>query len=258
MFFILSKTLLYLLMPMIWILAILLYAIFIRNQKRRKKSIIICLLMLFFFGNILIVNQAMLLWEKDPVPIASLGTYNTAIVLTGIADHRRGNDRAYFSKGADRLLHTVQLYKAGKVRKILISGGSGVLIGEKLPEAEMLKGVFIYCGVNEADIILENKSRNTHESAQFTKKLVDSLGIKGNYLLVTSAFHMRRAQGCFTKAGLTTDIFPVDFYSSKREDSNREDFNPMVLIPTEGAMVNWTLLIHEITGYVVYKVMGYS
>lgn len=209
--------------------------------------------MLFFFGNGIIVNQAMILWEKDPVPIASLSTYNTAIVLAGIADQKRSSDRVYFGKGADRLLHTVQLYKAGKVREILISGGSGELMGKKLPEADMLKSVFIYCGVNEADIILENKSRNTHESAQFTKKLVDSLGIKGNYLLVTSAFHMRRAQGCFTKAGLTTDIFPVDYYSYKWKA-----FDPMDMIPTEGAMSSWSLLIHEITGYVIYKVMGYS
>ena len=209
--------------------------------------------MLFFFGNSFIANQAMLLWEEDPVPIASLGTYNTAIVLTGIADQKRSSDRVYFSKGADRLLHTVQLYKAGKVRKILISGGSGELIGKKISEADKLKGVFIYCGVNKADIILESKSRNTHESSLFTKKIIDGLGIKGNFLLVTSAFHMRRSLGCFTKAGIKTDIFPVDYYSSELES-----FNPMDMIPTEGPITNWSLLIHEITGYVVYKVMGYS
>jgi len=252
MFFILSKILLYLLIPMIWIVAILLYAIFTKNQKRRKKSIVICMLIIFLFGNSFIVNEAMFLWEKDPVPIATLRTYDTAIVLAGIADQRRSTDRVYFGKGADRLLHTVQLYKAGKVRKVLISGGSGELLGGK-SEAVMLKSVFIYCGVSESDIILESTSRNTHESALFTKKIVDSLGMKGNFLLVTSAFHMRRAQGCFTRAGLKTDIFPVDFYSVRWGA-----FDPADMIPTEGAMSGSSLLLHEITGYLVYKVMGYS
>jgi uncharacterized SAM-binding protein YcdF (DUF218 family) len=253
MFFILSKILIYILMPVIWIILVLIYAVFTKNQKRRKKGIVIALIMLFFFGNGIIANQSMMLWEKDPVPIASLGVYDTAVVLTGIANQKRTNDRVYFGQGADRLLHTVQLYKIGKVKKILISGGSGVLIGKKLPEANLLKSVFIYCGVNAADIIIESKSRNTHESAQFVNDMVHSLGIKGRYLLVTSAFHMRRAQGCFTKAGLKTDIFPVDFYSSKPDELNLLD-----LIPTEGAINNWSVLIHEITGFIIYKLMGYT
>jgi uncharacterized SAM-binding protein YcdF (DUF218 family) len=253
MFFILSKVLIYILMPIIWIIAILLYALFTKNQKIRKKSIIICLLMLLFFGNGIIANEAMILWEKAPVPIASLATYDTAIVLTGIADQRKTNDRVYFSQGADRVLHTVQLYKAGKVKKILITGGSGQLIGEKLPEADLLKSVFLYCGVNGTDIIIENKSRNTRESALLTRKLVDRLGIKGNFLLVTSAFHMRRAQGCFTKAGIKTDIFPVDYYSWKWKP-----LSPLDIIPSEGPLSAWSILLHEITGYVVYKLMGYS
>ncbi len=253
MFFILSKTLIYLLIPTIWIVGILLYAYFTKSQKRRKRSLLTALLLLFFFGNGYLGNKAMYLWEKRAVPIADLKVYDTAIVLTGITDSRREpRDRVYFTRGADRLLHTVQLYKMGKVKKILISGGSGLLVGNKVTEAGDLKKAFLYCGVPEKDILIEDKSRNTHESSVFSKQLIDSLGIKGSFLLITSAFHMRRSESCFAKAGFKADPFPVDFGAN--------DNTPTLidLIPSESALSGWALLIHEITGYLMYKIVGYT
>lgn len=253
MFFILSKTLMYLLIPTIWIAGILIYAYLTKNQKRRKRSLLIALLLLFFFGNGYIGNKAMYLWEKRAVPIASLKVYDTAIVLTGITDSQREpRDRVYFTRGADRLLHTIQLYKMGKVKKILISGGSGLLVGKKVSEAGDLKKAFLYCGVPEKDILIEDKSRNTHESSVFSKQLADSLGIKGSFLLITSSFHMRRSEGCFEKAGLKADPFPVDFNASDNAPSFID------LIPSENAISGWSTLIHEITGYLMYKIVGYT
>lgn len=254
MFFILSKTLYFLLMPIVWIIAILLFAIFTKHEKRRKKSLIAALALLLFFSNDFIINEALLFWEKEPVPIASLPNYETGIVLTGITHYQKASDdRVYFNKGADRLLHTVQLYQLGKIKKILITGGSGLLeSNHTVSEADRLKSVFLYCGITPQDIIIENKSRNTYENAVFSKQTIDSLNIKGNFLLITSAFHMRRAKDCFKKSGLTIDIFPVDFNSRDRE------FTPdKLFIPSENALTKWSILIHEVIGYVVYKLVGY-
>ena len=252
MFFILSKTLIYFLIPTIWIILLLLYAYFTKNQKRRKKSLLISILLLFFFGNGFLAGEAMRLWEAEPIAIAPLTSYDTAIVLTGVTDpQRKPHDRVYFMRGADRLLHTVQLYKMGKVKKILISGGSGALTGEKVSEAGDLKKTFLYCGVPEKDILIEDKSRNTHESAVFSKKLVDSLGIKGSFLLVTSAFHMKRSLGCFRKEGFNLNGFPADFHGG------HDNFSLTDIIPGEEGLSAWSLLIHEITGYVIYNFMGY-
>lgn len=212
------------------------------------------LLLLFFFSNSFIANKVFHAWEEDPVSLSTLRNYNTAIVLTGVASYRKGHaDRIFFGKGADRVIHTVQLYKLGKVKKILISGGSGALSGEKIAEANQLRLVFLFCGVPDSDIILENQSRNTKESSRFTKSLIDSLGINGEILLVTSAFHMPRSIGCFEKAGLKVDAYPVGFYSIDGE----VDFEDLI-IPSEDAINKWTILIHEIFGFWVYKVMGYS
>lgn len=252
MFFVLSKTLDYFMLPLVWILCIFLYGIFTKNQKRRKNSLITGVVLLFFLGNGYIVNEAFYLWQKDPVPIATLPVYQTAVVLTGIVPYQDTdlNDRVHLGVGADRLLHAVQLYKIGKVKKILISGGSGSLTGNKSSEADKLKTVFMNCGVPESDILLERTSRNTHESAVNVKAMSDSLGLKGKLLLITSAWHMRRAQGCYTKENIETDAFSVDF-------NKYGEFFFEQLIPTESAISQWTLLIHEVIGYVAYKFMGY-
>lgn len=254
MFFILSKVLDFLLSPFLWIFLILLYAFFCKRSVRKKRALLVGLLLLFFFSNSFIANKAFHAWEGDPVSLSTLKDYNTAIVLTGVASYRKGYaDRIFFGKGADRVLHTVQLYKLAKVKKILISGGSGALSGEKIAEADQLKLVFRFCGVPDSDIILENKSRNTKESSRYTKSLIDSMGINGDFLLVTSAFHMPRSVGCFEKAGLNVDAYPVDFYSND-EENDLEEF----IVPSVDAISKWTILIHEVFGYLVYKVMGYS
>lgn len=255
MFFILSKTIYYILMPQVWILLLLLYSVFTKSEDRRKKSLIATLVVFFIFTNSFLVNEGLLLWEEEPVLVSTLQEGQTAIVLTGVVNSQKAStDRVYFGRGADRVIHTIQLYKAGKVKNILISGGSGSLTGRDIPEADQLKKVFLYCGVSEKDILLENKSRNTRESALYSRKLIDSLGIKQNLLLVTSAFHMKRSQGCFSKAGLSTAIYPVDYYTKDRQRSLTPD---NLFIPSSDAMSKWALLIHEITGYVTYRVMGY-
>lgn len=209
------------------------------------------LILLLFFTNLYLADKAFSLWETEPVPLASLKPYKTGIVLTGITlPAKSPEDRVYFGKGADRVLHTVQLYRRKLISKILISGGYGRISGVEISEAKQLQKVFINCGVPEKAIFIEPLSRNTSENALFSKKVLDSLNLSGENLLITSAFHMRRAKGCFDKAGIETDIFPVDYYVE-------DYFSIDKVIPSEKALYKWSILIHEILGYAVYKLMGY-
>jgi uncharacterized SAM-binding protein YcdF (DUF218 family) len=253
MFFVLSKILFYLLMPATWIAASLLWCLLDKNAFRKKIALWSALILFFFFSNVWIVNQAFLWWESKPVLIKELPSYELGIVLTGVMNHdKEPRDRVHFHKGADRVLHALQLYKMGKINQILIVGGSGRVTGDIISEAPELKKVFLLCGVPEEAILLETDSRNTYENAVFSKKIVDSLGITGRKLLITSAFHMPRSKACFDKAGLVTDIFPADF--SGGTTTNTPD---VWLLPNERAMGGWSVLIHEWLGYIVYKLMGY-
>lgn len=254
MFFFLSKTLYYLLMPISWISALLLITVFTKNLRLKKRTLRLAVVFFFLFSNLFLANEALLLLEIPPVPLKNIKNYEVAVVLTGIqAKRTTPTDRVYLDRGADRILHTVQLYKIGKIRKILISGGSGLLTGRKESEAADLAKVFQLCGVPEQDLILEEVSRNTHESATFVQKIVHEKFSDAKCLLITSAFHMRRTAGCYKKEGVSFDCFPTDFYSHERS------FSPEILfIPSEKAFIHWQIVLKELTGLFIYKILGYT
>ncbi len=96
------------------------------------------------------------------------------------------------------------------------------------------------------------RSRNTHENALFTKQLLLTHPQWDTLVLVTSAFHERRALGCFEKVGLHPIAFPAGFRTTDRRIT--PDY---WLQPDVGALERWGLLLHEITGWLTYKLMGY-
>ncbi|MGC3945093.1 MAG: hypothetical protein QM762_11360 [Chryseolinea sp.] len=136
MFFILSKTVDFLAMPFTWIVVVVAAAVFAKRQPLKQRLLWAALVMLIFFSNNFLANEAMNAWEISTVPYEKLLPHKLAIVLTGSTlPDRYPEDRVYFSRGADRVIHTVQLYKLGKIQRILISGGTGRLVSEEEPEA---------------------------------------------------------------------------------------------------------------------------
>ena len=253
MFFILSKVLHFLLKPIIWMVLLYVASLISKRAKVKRylrKSIFILLIV---SSNTMIVNELLLQWEIPGTPISNINKeYDLAILLTGVTNpDKKLNDRVHFNKGADRVNHTFQLYQLGIINKILVTGKSGRL-KNPTSESEKIKKTLISWGVKKEDVYIENQSRNTHENAKYSAQFITKQNLKGNFLLITSAFHLRRASGCFKKEGVQFDTYATDFYGSKRKTSL--DY---LLIPSEKAFKNAHLLIHEIAGYVVYKLQGY-
>lgn len=254
MFFILSKTVSFLAMPLTIIWLVWLVSVFIRNQRWKKICRWTAFGLFIFFTNDFIANEVMLLWEVKAVSYEELRPRELGIVLTGVTlSMREPNDRIYFAKGADRVTHTVQLYKLGLIKKILISGGTGSLVRVDEPEANKFRAVMLLMGVPDSVIILENQTRNTYESAVEVKKMLDSLHYKPeDCLLITSAFHLRRSLACYRKAGLELEPFATDFYTHPRRY-----YPDAFIVPKLEALVIWEKLMKEWTGFVAYKLAGY-
>ncbi len=179
--------------------------------------------------------------------------YDVAILLAGVTHTKqKPRDRVHFGRGADRVIHTIYLYKLGLVKKVLISGGSGRISSDGPREADIIKKAFVLYGVPDEDIVLETKSRNTYENAKFSNEIIGRQFPGMRYLVVSSAFHLPRAEACFVKAGLEVDTFSTDLYSHERE------FTPdVIIIPSTGALLKWNILIKELVGMIMYKVVGY-
>lgn len=227
----------------------------VKGKKWRKSLRLTGIGLLLFFSNQFIANEVSLWWELPSKPYTEIKTYNAAIVLTGVVAHRSSGpkDRTYFYIGADRVIHTVQLYKLGLVKKIILSGGTGSVLEEREPESLKLKRSLLVMGIPDSVIYTDAGSDNTYENAVESKKLLDSLGIKKqDCLLVTSAFHMRRALACFRKANMDMDYFTCDFRSAPRSFAL-----DVLLLPKIDAIHIWQKLLKEWVGFAAYKVAGY-
>lgn len=254
MFFILSKTLSYLTMPLVIIVAFLIASCFIRKPRLKKWLFGLGLGLLLFCGNDFITNEVITAWELPPVAYNKMSTkYEYGILLTGVTRlEAEPRDRVHFSRGADRATHSVQLYKLGIIKKILVSGGSGRLDGSGPKEADELATALIMMGVDSTDIVLENESRNTHESAENVRKMLDGKVTSSQCLLVTSGYHMRRSVACFEKANWKTDYFSTNILSHERKFS----FDAL-FIPKPEAIEIWHALVREWVGMIAYRIAGY-
>ncbi len=157
-----------------------------------------------------------------------------------------------FLKNNDRLLNTIELYKNGTIKKILITGASGSMISE-MKEAHILKGFLEKIGIPSKKILVEGKSKNTYENAIFCQQIINNLHPHNDVscLAISSDFHMRRTLACFKKINFNIDPF-VKTPSKKHFDLEG------IIIPQSHVLFNWKVILHEIIGYYTYKVMGYA
>lgn len=251
MFFIISKILSFLSNPLVWIILIGGYGFLIKNTIRRKRLITVAVSCLFFFSNSFILDEVMRKWECPAYDREEITEpYDYGIVLTGMASYDSQLDRLDFKDGIDRMLQAVLLYREGRIRKIFISGGSGSVL-EDFPEAAKVKEFFVKIGIPDDDIEFETTSMNTHENAVYTKQAIGT-GDNEKYLLITSAFHMRRALLCFENEGMKTDPYPVN-----RKSGPRKFVADHLLVPKPETIAGWQVLTHEWVGFLAYKIMGY-
>jgi uncharacterized SAM-binding protein YcdF (DUF218 family) len=254
MFFILSKTLNYLVLPLTMVVILLLLSAVLKNTRWKKILFWTGFGLLLFFSNDFIANEAMRIWEIQTKSYQEVKPHTLGIVLTGATlSNMKPDDRVYFARGADRVIHAVQLYKLGLLKKILISGGSGSLSSVDEPEADKFRKAMILMGVDSTSIMIENETRNTHESAVEVRKMLDSMNIKSeDCLLITSAFHMRRSLACYRKVDLNLEPFSTDFYAHA-QTYHIDAF----IIPKLDALTIWHKLFKEWAGFAAYKMAGY-
>ena len=254
MFFYLSKTLGYLSQPLVIICLLLVAAAFIKKQRYRAFFFRTGLILLLLFSNDFIASEVMRWWEPDITPFAEMKKrYRYGIVLTGVTRTQVGpNDRVYFQRGADRITHTLQLYRLGLIDKILISGGTGRLIDIDWREADDLAAFLKLAQVPDSVIVIENRSSNTHDSAVEVSRLLEGRAKPEDCLLITSAFHLRRSLACFEKVGWHMDTFATDPLAH-----DRVFYLDVLIVPKIEALSIWNSLIKEWVGLAAYKVAGY-
>ncbi|MHB1177314.1 MAG: YdcF family protein [Daejeonella sp.] len=253
MFFFLSKVLTFLISPTVIILLLLLTALILKNKPLISRRILIAAFaLLLLFSNPFVINQLLGGWELKVSGLKPNNHYDAAIILSGFMTIDKQTKRMSFGEGVDRMTDGLALYRAGYTDKIIISGGSGSIVND-LRESALAKEFLVRnCGVPDSVIFIDTISRNTYENAVESGKIMKRHNIKTT-LLITSAFHMRRAEACFNKLKLIIDIYPTDLLSSKQEYYPSD-----LIIPSTHNIEKWEILMHEIVGVLLYKIKGYN
>lgn len=111
---------------------------------------------------------------------------------------------------AERMIAFAALARRYPEARLVFSGGSAALEPGEAVEADAVRLTLLDLGIDLQRVSFERRSRNTAENAAFTRQMVEPAP-GSRWLLVTSAFHMPRAIGCFRAAGFPVTAYPVDY-----------------------------------------------
>lgn len=170
------------------------------------------------------------------------------VVLSGMLRINELDDRYEVEWGgsSDRFFRAIELYEAGKANCLVFTGGKTPYNPTELSEGEVLKKEALKRGVPAHDILLSQVVLNTSDEAYAISAL---LGQKKKIILITSAFHMKRAQHLFEKQGFDVLPYKVDFKTPPMPSYYLIDF-----LPTTRALCHTELAFREFLGRLYYGV----
>ncbi|RYE20047.1 MAG: YdcF family protein, partial [Sphingobacteriaceae bacterium] len=208
MFFLLSKLLIYFLYPLNWILLLLIAAVFIKNTRYKRRIIVAAFIVFLLFSNGILLNKVASAWDIQPKPQPKK-IYSCALVLGGyISEYNKTT--GFFNGAADRFIQALKLKESGATTHLLFTGGNASFTPDGFIEGNWLKQELQPYHFADSTLLFEKQSRNTIENIRFSKAILEAKHLPPPYLLVTSAFHMRRALLICKKAGLQVTPFPCD------------------------------------------------
>jgi uncharacterized SAM-binding protein YcdF (DUF218 family) len=224
LFFALSKTLGMVLLPTNLLIAVgLLGAILLatRFASAGRKCLVASVVLLAICGFSPLGNWLLYpLESRFPAWDAMRGAPDGIVVLGGPIDPELSlaHNTAVFRGSVDRVIATAALALRYPKARIIYSGGNTNLVfDDTAKETDYALAVFEGLGISRERLLMEGRSRNTEENAEFSKALAAPKNGE-RWLLVTSAYHMPRSVGVFREAGFAVEPYPVDWRVGGRSD----------------------------------------
>lgn len=263
MFFLLSKVLDALLSPYTWGVALLALAVPWRAPSgatpakwRRKRTYgAVGLVVILAFSMEPVANRLALHLERSAVTTYRPSeVYDVVVLLGGIGDERVFSERGQpsMNDSVERLLATWRLLVEGRARVAIVSGGAESPDLAEFSEAKMLAGQMEAWGIEPSRLIVEAEAKNTRENAVFSERIAKQRGFE-KVLVVTSAYHMRRARECFAAVGMNVDTLAVDFRAHAGETHGSDAWIPRAMFLSESVK-----MLREMAGLYIYRFQGYG
>ena len=243
--FYLSKILPFFLLPL-GLVCMLMAASFL-TRNRWLGFAALCLL---YTSSVPWVGRALLSWvevgQERRLP-SDVAEADAIVVLSGGRTFAPGSARVSEWNDADRFFGGIELFKTGKAPLLVFTGGAAPWEPNAPMEGTILVRFAQDLGVPASALRTTGKVLNTSDEARAVSALEDfsvkNGKQKARILLVTSAFHMPRAQRVFEKSGFSIEPYPVDFLVP----SGRV-FDVTDLLPSPKGLSDTTLALRETYG----------
>lgn len=214
----------------------------------RRRSISLFAVGLLVLCSLPIVSDKLVSQLEKAYVLGSADSAQTAdavVVLSGMVRTIEGSEGLVYewAEASDRIFAGIELMIEQKAPLIVLTGGK-LPWSVGIPEGEYLKEIAIKYGIPAHSIQITENVHNTDEEAKAVASLLKQRDPK--IILVTSAFHMPRAQKVFEASGLSVLPFPVDFLMGA-DQTTIIDF-----IPSAGAFRNTSFVIREMIGRLYY------
>ena len=230
--------------PLFFIISLIIFGLIIGSKKISLTGVIILVIL-----SMPIVSDKLIAYlesDYELIKPSKVESADAVVVLSGMVktiQTKNGLDYEW-GEAADRIFAGIDLFKSNKAPVLILTGGKlPWSIG--VPEGEYLKDVAIKFGVPEKDILITENVENTDQEAKAIKKIL--LLDNPKVILVTSAFHMPRAQLVFEAAGINVIPFPVDFIIGAQK------ITFMSFIPSAGSFASTSFFVREIIGRTYYS-----
>ncbi len=250
--FIAAKLLDLLTQPLTWVMILLIASLLVqRKPVLGRKLVGLALAVLLLMG-----------WQPLPhwlirqlegqylemAPEANLTAYVGVLVLGGASEEgyvAQAHIQPLLNAAAERMTSPIAMLRRNPHLRVVFTGGEGSLLGSGPSEAERVSPFFNAMGVPPERVTYEAISRTTFENAVLSAQL-PGIDTQQRWLLVTSAWHMPRSMGTFTKAGWNVTAYPVDFRTGSA--------TPWTAYSLSEGVRNWQLLLHECLGWLSYRI----
>ena len=180
--------------------------------------------------------------------------YADGIVVLSTGRHLPpGNTKIIEWQDPDRFFAGINLYRANKSKRLIFTGGVNPLGSKLPPEGDIYLSEAISMGIPKKSLFTTYPVFNTLQEAKAIGKLLNEeiLSKEKKIILVTSAFHMKRAKTVFEREGMEVIPYPVDFKSEKNFSSVLK--NPIKWMPNSYHLKESSIAIREIIGRIIYK-----
>jgi len=221
------------LLPSVFILAFILVGFtFLLKKKKNGKFLIVIGVVLYYIFSI------------TPVSDLIISPLENKYVQLEQNEFQQTNKIVLLLGGPEsdvlRASEALRIYNLKPEKPIIYIAGRNFL--SKQNQALKLKNYLIERGIDEQNVLLEDKSKTTFESAQNIKKILK----QEPFFLITSAYHLYRSMWIFEKNDTNPIPAPTDF-------KIQNEYNFFDFFPKANNLKNVDSSFHEYFGIVYYK-----